>query len=630
MGAGYGTAMDSHGLPITADDTRILAAAGIRIEVVRPDGDALHGGLIALPSATGSHAVVTLARTPAGPWTFSDRDADGDAVGLPFPDMARPGAFPGMRDATSGDLQRLGLLGTGGRLEGDAIDALAGRDVRDAGDPFETDTTHERGRTLCEVRTSDLYGYQVADLREMLFSEACPLGPVDPGVEAAMARALAAWTDAMRAMSSPHGPSPLSAATWTDEAARHLADPDRGRYRMQAVSLYPAFAPAFVGDRADAELLAAVDAGIPFEDELARALSGWGDGVEGKDVLDRARLRRLRAIPAGIWGPDAVGLLGMAIDLPLHQLPATAEGWERMASHVRAIDGFARRFGLPVARLVRQSLEADERTASAWDGYPEILLERLRDAADMVDAIRDAFLDRLLRGHAWSTKHNSRVAGRLLFAGLHPARILDVSARWHAEGVAVTRRGCGPATWPALFPDFARPGGLVVSCLTSTQALVDEGGADMDPHGIHGLHHCVSTYSGPCSLGRVHVASVRRPGPEGTHVRVSTVAIEAERDGDRMRTAVVQHRGHANAPPPADAVAAVSALLAELNRRPMPGEVSDLAGRIAVSHGGHDADMPRLVAAWNPYLPPGHRASSPDEAQRIVLSILDGAVSDIA
>jgi hypothetical protein len=600
----------------------VMAAAGIRIECVLPGDGRIHGGMVALPVeiATGrTNVVLTLARRDDGPWMVK-RDFAWSNV-PPIREALALGTVDPARSAGGEDFHLMGLLdGDPARLRDECRDVFlpSPESVRHAEDTTDVDCAPPRDR---KGYTTGPSGYctdlrhHVRTLRELGYShDAGPSAEPDPRLFPAMDRAVAGWVAAMAAMVSPHGPSPLRLPTCSVSALSDLADPAHGKYRLQAVSLYPAFAPFLVGNGRPESIAPLVDGGKPFGRELARCLEDWVLLAHpGTDpTFDGARMRRFRTMPGTPWGRDVSNLLAVSAGLPPERLPDTPAGWESMASHARALERFCRRTGLPMAHLV---LESMVRGGSAMD-----LMERLADVMDMVKALARTLVEPC-RGafDPWIDSHKDRrVAGRLMFAGASLRAILDASERWHLHGAAPVPSASGSVTWPALFPAFDAPNGIRIECLTTPSQLAAEGSPDRDAAGIPGLSHCVGTYADPCATGRVHVASLHRVDGAGRKDRISTASFAIEGLGGVPRAAVEQHRGRANAAPALEAVEAIAALMAHLKGRPLPDAVTRLAMRPAEKREIAEEDLPGMLATWNPFLPRARRIGSVDALRAIV------------
>ena len=645
--------MKAHALAIAGDDLDLLARAGIRLEVAWPGDGRAHGGVIAL-AVRGPAPVrrVAIALASAGDgwlhraWSTDAEPAIADALPESMGGMGRP------VDAI--DLCWLGQIGAGPEaLAGSCLRALrsglaglaephAERDGERAGWGFDPG-----GADWLELAKSgaDLVGYpEYGWPREPVLTRSglpMPLAgrgrggdvtddgpPVDAATAMALGRAVAAWTAAMAAMASPHGPSPLRPATWTPEAAALLADPGTtGLRRHQAASLYPALAPILVGHHAHGETAALVAAGRPFEAALARALSEWVPAFPESDApWPMAKVRRLRSMPAGTAGADVATLLKVARDMPVDALPSDGGGWAAMVPAARLALTLHQRYGIPAGSIARQAMALP---AGALPTDPDLV-----DLDDMVQAAADDIATpclpaRYVPRQDLTVRH---AAARLLFKGRGLRAIMETSRRWHAgwagragfhgrdDGRVDGGMGAVPP-WPALFPDTEAPGGIRLACLVTARDLAAEGGHGPDPDGRQGMGHCVSTYAGRCAASQFHVVSVRAPDEAHGWRRLSTVALMASPRGDRMAVGIVQHRGPRNAEPDPAAVAAVAWLVGRLRALPVPPEVlANLDGADPMAAGG--VALARAIPAWTPYLPRVHRCRYPEEARALMARLV--------
>ncbi len=209
------------------------------------------------------------------------------------------------------------------------------------------------------------------------------------------------------------------------------------------------------------------------------------------------------------------------------------------------------------------------------------------------------------------------MAMAVLGSGRGMARILDLSARWHAADAGISARlaalpGRGGLRlgWPTAYPDLSLDG-LEATELTDEAALADEGRAGPDAAGMEGLAHCVGGYATRCRRGTSRIVAIRAVDADGRRIRLSTAELVLGRDGIQAR----QHLGTANLRPPPEAEAFLARYLDLVDSRGPAMDVGNLAPlpdtdpRLAA---GYDFGMPgnweEARDAWAPLLPRPARA----------------------
>jgi hypothetical protein len=405
--------------------------------------------------------------------------------------------------------------------------------------------------------------------------------------------------DFLRSRLDPGAAAVLAPRHWSPDAeAFYAADGATGSRRRQAAGLYPVLAPMIARLP---EVGRHIDAGRPFEAELARAL---GTCMSGGAAPAPAFLRRLRAVPGDLSFWALVEVVDMAAALPLDWLPKDAVGWDRFLNVHRGIARFADTTGLSVVDLVRDA-NRWWRSPADGDGFrPEDWLDGLEEARDMARRASLTLVEPLLARPAGADV--LRLSGRALFGGLASGGVIARARAWHDDLPRFDRilpDSSGKGGWPELFPPFDAGGGIEVAVLTSPDALRDEGSRHRDASGSHGLDHCVAGYARDCRIGTCHIASVRRIARNGRHVRLSTVELAPGPDGMAVR----QHRGPRNQAPPPEAAAALERLLAAVASGSVTLSPEALAPRVLDAAGEPDRRAPGAIAAamlaWRGHLP---------------------------
>ena len=205
------------------------------------------------------------------------------------------------------------------------------------------------------------------------------------------------------------------------------------------------------------------------------------------------------------------------------------------------------------------------------------------------------------------------IARRALYGGKSAIGVLETAKRLYVLQTRIQARmphgAYAPARWPALFETVVAPNGLRLVSLACAEDLADEGAEGTDRNGAAGLDHCVASNVPSAANGSSYFISVRRDLPGGGYERLSTVhLVLSERPG---ASDVYQHRGRANASPPAEAVEAVAWLEGQrpyapwraYHRHRALGSDRNLVGYECE----YDWRDPRLVEAaldaWRPGLP---------------------------
>jgi hypothetical protein len=267
----------------------------------------------------------------------------------------------------------------------------------------------------------------------------------------------------------------------------------------------------------------------------------------------RAAMRGLRAasrLPAN-WIPDDPGALEHLVILAPHLLAHAARSGRPLGEAARPSSGWDG----TVARLLAKA---------GLDGHPAPLPRKVSGLSVLVEDMLDAFADQVLLPAAESARvalaedDLLRAAHRLVLGTRSYPAAVETALRWQArrtpaaEAVAAIAGRAG-LSWPVPFASVGDRLGVEMACLSTPGELAEEGRA---------LSHCVARYLPACLAGERVIVSVRRPGRPGSEPeRLSTLELGPDRTG---RLVPLQHRGHANAPPPDVADLAARRLAAAL------------------------------------------------------------------
>jgi hypothetical protein len=586
-------------------DMAMLVEAGILAMVHDGTGDGeTRGGVLGLPRADGTIGVVGFAGVgPCGPaWEVLHGSIPRGATTRPLAGIVADlmADVPG-----TSAIAALGLLSADpGSLVAEArhwagIPAPPAADGRPL--PAELDLSVPESGSLDPACTR-FHGWNDLAPGHPPGNGILRCGPrpraIDTATMAAIERAIGTWVRAMARAMGSDGQRVPDAPTWSIEIQGWLNHPDQGRFRRQAIALHPAYAPLCM-IRPVGEL---IDAGRPFEPELSSYMFIlFGKALDDdQECYPPALMRRLRAMPPSLWGPDVARLARLANGMPLHRVPTDAEGWRAMAIHARAVMPYADRFAVDPLPLLSSSMAA---------GDPVATLHGLQDAVDMVEEMAVSLVAGMFTRRSTNSPALRWIANALLFDGASVPAIVDTVRTWHAlHRRPSSRDPVAHASWPALFGPFDAGDGISIVCLADADSLTDEGTAGPDRHGIEGMAHCVGGYAGHCATGNIHVASVRRAVDGPAFERLSTVSLSlaAPNGPGPARASVIQHRGRSNARPCAIAEDAVALLLDHLAVLPVPDPV---LGRMEESRkAGHadtfgQRDALEDLRAWRPYLP---------------------------
>lgn len=347
------------------------------------------------------------------------------------------------------------------------------------------------------------------------------------------------------AAASVHGTAPDSLIVYNFIAARS----GNARNRAQAMQTMPWLLPMMTEHASGRNLreapgiLAAIDAGLPLHDAVARAF-----GVPREVVRWLGR----RTLPAN-WQVDVCRLhrlLTLLSWLPPERRPVTHAAFgdlNALASALTApldfVDEIDQLASLTrVAPCMRRWLE---------QGGPADAAEWVADLLDAKDFLRALFEVRQVRDGCDADAADAWVLAWC--AGISVTRLLELSRAWHAAVAARTwapESGEGAAQWPAVVAKPWQFNDRTIVELTSRAQLRTEGQA---------MAHCVGTYDAVCRSGNSIIVSLRND----TGVSISTA--ELHLDDSPPRIILGQHRAESNGPPSLSCALALRALLGHLN-----------------------------------------------------------------
>ncbi|MCY4592906.1 MAG: PcfJ domain-containing protein [Alphaproteobacteria bacterium] len=285
--------------------------------------------------------------------------------------------------------------------------------------------------------------------------------------------------------------------------------------------------------------------------------------VEDEDALG-VRRQRTHGVHGRITVDDTLGLLAQ---LDPAWTPDTNAAWEAFLTVTgSAVLPVAAQLGREPAELVRSSRgdwPAWFTTLAKSAGYDPDAdpVDRIRLALAVTDAVeaahalaQDVLIPlslRTLAEHAVGMPAFAREAGILSTAvdaaldqvvgkSKNPtAALLAFGRTWISRIPALSLAAAdfratgdaGEGRWPGLLPEPLVHNGVVLTSLTSTEALIAEGKQ---------LDHCVGSYAEDCEGAGCHILSVRGPQKQRTTLQIG-------RRGASW--SIVQHRGVRNARP---------------------------------------------------------------------------------
>ncbi len=344
-------------------------------------------------------------------------------------------------------------------------------------------------------------------------------------------------------------------------------------------------------------------------------------------MTPEARLGARRSIGPGVYPVDdpPVTLGGMLAAFPIDRMPRDAAGWAACATCAPALR-FAVRNAPPGQAAAMLDANGDwislaRRLGKATD--VGTLSHAVDDIADMLRSFAARVLEPAcsLAGWVLPEADGPHVAIALLLSGRRLPRILGMSRAWHVDALAMEASLPEvPGTssgWAAGLPD-AEFDGVVIRVLTTKRALLAEGMRGTDEDGVEGLAHCVGCYAGPCLDGTTRIVSLRVRDGSGSWRRLSTAEV-ATRSYAGFH--VVQHRGHGNVDPTAEAQEALGRYM-----RLVAGEASTIAHQAflpvpgldaLISDAGYDWRVPGAWDAvrdtWARFLPRDARRAGPED-----------------
>lgn len=367
--------------------------------------------------------------------------------------------------------------------------------------------------------------------------EACP-----PAVLAQWERACA-YTDpavlAWRAALDAHAcvvPDTLAVHNFIGAAGGHA------RNRAQALQALPWLLTMLTAPARSPQvpaIVAAIDAGLPLVDAVARAFD-----------VPREVVRWLgrRPLPAR-WRLDALRLqrlLALLSWLPPERRPLHDADWDSLCAHARALSAPLDYAGASDEAMTLARMGPSMRR---WLAQP-----RPDRAAELLDA-RD-FLRALYEASQSIDGQSANAADARVLAwcaGIRVARLLMLSREWHAAMAAqasVSPGATADAHWPPVLARPLRAGDRSIVELTSRGQLQAEGQA---------MAHCVGSYAAPCVSGNSIVVALR----DAAGAPVSTAELLVHDTAPWIT--IAQHRAAGNAAPGAACAQALRALLAHLD-----------------------------------------------------------------
>lgn len=315
--------------------------------------------------------------------------------------------------------------------------------------------------------------------------------------------------------------------------------------------------------------------------------------------LAPAHMRRLGPEVGDVTGP----VVEMMASIPIDWVPERGDETEWTA--FRAMSEL---LGIPTARHALRTLVDDAkgrwkafatRIATECDQDPEAFLEgwrtealaeitarsrfedldqfrecpprvpgyRIRDALDL-PRMMEVDLGRMRRIDDDETQLRARrLAEDALIGTRGLSSLLAASARWHVDlALNSTTLRRPEMTWDPILPRWTDPStGIEVIPLSSSYQMAFEGTVGTNPDGTAGLAHCVGGdgYVMDAAEGRIAIVSLRRGGERlsTAEIRLGVGRESLDRD-DQEPWWVVQHRGHRNGPPEADAAATLATYVA--------------------------------------------------------------------
>ncbi|WP_426193843.1 PcfJ domain-containing protein [Massilia sp. DWR3-1-1] len=344
--------------------------------------------------------------------------------------------------------------------------------------------------------------------------------------------------------------------------AAHGMEPDRlevynfiaassgnARNRAQAMATLPWLLPMLTSHASGTSLaeapgiLAAIDAGLPLHDAVARTFGVPREVVRWTArrslpahwLVDPGRLRRLLALLS--WLPPERRPQTLAA---FGQLTARAGALTAPLEFIASEDGpeALHRLAPCMRRWLAQG-QPDEVAGSASD---------LRDAKDFLAALFEA--RQRLDGQDAAAADATVLAW---CASIRVARLLTLSRAWHAAIAAQSPAAQGSdsmAHWPAVLASPWQFEARTIVELTSSAQLRREGQV---------MSHCVASYAALCHSGNSVIVSMATL----SGVPMSTAQLHLH---DHLPLVCAgQHRAASNAAPGAACVRALQALLHHLN-----------------------------------------------------------------
>lgn len=357
---------------------------------------------------------------------------------------------------------------------------------------------------------------------------------------------------------------------------------------------------------------------------VARAASRRIGRAAGKVFLETLAL--IRSIPVD-WVPAAddarewaaftavaetLGALTGSQEWFARSLVAPSKG--RWADYALALCGDVEVDGerFLASRIERNAAEVADRPVDG-DRIATTFLDVAVDANDMLAAlsqsllVRDGFDD-----EGFADFH--RFVGKLVWKAMVGERglreVVATSRRWHDDREATERlKERTPLfSWVPGLPAWTDPvGGMSVTPIVDSHALVDEGADGEDGSGEVGLDHCVGGYgfARESARGNIRILSLRKDGR-----RVSTAEVAF-----RTEDAIRQHRARSNSPPDEEAERTLAAYMA----------LPEVRRALSIGMPGFEPPVPwfprtpeEVVERWLPHMTGPYRKLRPSEFIAIV------------
>lgn len=216
------------------------------------------------------------------------------------------------------------------------------------------------------------------------------------------------------------------------------------------------------------------------------------------------------------------------------------------------------------------------------------------------------------------------LSSKLVYRDLNIAGMIRQSERWHAAISQTNLEREPKLSWDRLFGDYVcEETGLAINCLGSSKELIAEGSPDKDADGFRGLSHCVAGYDERCARYECAILSIREQDDGAKGMRVSTVELGLNADGDLT---VLQHASFENLAPSEAAELALARYIEAVGAgkvtgnpkrlmKPLPsgpGAWEAVHGHVGVARMDR-AQREAVWALWRPLLSRDFRSMSLDD-----------------